>query len=92
MQTHRQTNSNYKAAASAEQDDTEQWQREGPRPAQNERKKVLGWPKRVDWKDTEMRATVYLDGRLKLQNGDERRVGKGLKAYRPACAIASYII
>lgn len=63
----------------------------------NERKKVFSWPKwctaeRVCLKDTEMSVTVYLAGRLKLQNGDERRTGKGLKAYRPACAIASYII
>lgn len=63
----------------------------------NERKKVFSRTKwcaaeREGLKDTEMRATVYLAGRLKLQNGDKRRAGKGLKAYRPACAIASYII
>lgn len=37
--THRQNNSEYKAAASGEQDETQQWQGEGPRPGKNERKK-----------------------------------------------------
>lgn len=31
-------------------------------------------------KDGEMRATVYLAGRLKQQNGDESRAGKGIKS------------
>lgn len=90
-QTHRQNNSDNKAAASREQVDIQQWQRLG----KNERKCLVGQSGaqlRESLKDTEMRATVYLAGRLKLQNGDERRAGKGLKAYRPACAIASYII
>lgn len=80
----------------AEQDGVaaaERWARTG----KNERKKVFSRPEwyaaeREGLKDKEMRATAYLAGSLKLQNGDEKRAGKGLKAYRPACAIASYII
>lgn len=107
-QTHRQNNSNYKAVASGEQNDTQQWQREGPRPGKNERKKVLCRPKwcaaeRERLKDTEMRATVYLAGRLKLQNGDEGRAGKGIKSlstglcnrllhYMKPCLIQAYTV
>lgn len=54
-----------KAAASGASDDTKLWQREGPRPEKNERKRVCSQPKwyavEIDGlKDIEMRATMYL--------------------------------
>lgn len=66
----------------------------GVRTWKHTRKKVFSRPEwcTAEREGLEMRATAYLAGRLKLQNGYERRAGKGLKAYRPACAIASYII
>lgn len=74
-----------------EQDDTQQWQRKGRlhgrmRESSSPAQEKGSWERELA--GLEMWATAYL---LKPQNGNERRARKGLRAYRPAWAIASSI-